>query len=346
MSSDLAYYHPAMTNYLPDQHSVKLEFEYKEFPRYTLKSSFENSKSGSNNEQYVNLYYVSPKIYNGRITFSHKRDTSTGVNSSWDGAITRQSANSFELKNTQTQLGYAHSFNDLTLFAGIQRVHKQGDTTAYPAGNTLINSADGDRYGPIFGLSYRFQPWLYLSLNYNTQLDVTLKGNNYNNISGKIPAQAEISHPERFGATIFLYTSQEALWILGAEKKFWSSYKALDIDYADPTVESIFGAPLARKWEDIMIYKFGHQHSFNDLKVLGLIAYAEDQVPNETRNFPVPGGKVMAYIFRTDYKLNDSIDLSATYKYIDYDDSYSNLHNADFSTNGAHVMNLGVQYNF
>lgn len=346
MGSDVAYYHPALTTYLPDKHSIKVEAEYKDFPQYTIKSAFENSKSGSNTEQYLNLYYVSPKIWGGRVTFSHKRDTSTGVNSSWNGPVTSQSAYSFELKNTQTQLGYAKSFSDLTLFAGIQRVYKEGDTTAYPAGNTLINSADGDNYGPIFGLSYRFKEWLFLSVNYNTKVDVTLKGSNYSNIAGKISAETELSHPARLSATIFLYTSKDALWILGAEKKYWSAYKELDIDYSDTTVESIFGAAIPKNWEDIMIYKFGHQHTFNDLKLLGLIALAEDQVPDSTRNYPVPGGDVTAYVLRADYQLNEAFGVSLGYKFVDYDDSHSDLHNADFSTSGAHVMNLGVQYNF
>ena len=346
-ASDTAYYQPAMTTYLPDKNFLTLEAEQKNFPKYNFNNqTTENSNSSLNKEKYINLFYLSPKLLGSRIIFVMKRDGASGINANWNGTVSRKTANAFKLTNDIMQLGITKEFSKLTLFAGMQRVYKKAYTNAFPTvGITILtNKAEGEAYGSILGASYRFKKYLFASLNYHSKVDVTLKGSNYSDL-GTTTAQAVLTHPAKLDASIFLYTSKDALWLLGAEKKFWSAYQELDIDYGN-ALEGSAGVAIEKNWKDIMIYSFGHEHTFGNYKLLTLLAIGEDPSPDDTREFGTPFGRFTAYIFKNSYNLNKDLTLSLGYKHVDFETTYSSSLNGSFSTSGMNIFDIALQVSF
>lgn len=343
--SDVGFYNPALTTMLADKHSVQIEYEQKNFPKYHFSSATETSTAALNKQKYVNAYYVSKDLNGGRIVASRKRESS-GVDANWGGTTSIKSASTFLFQKDQTQLGYAKKLGKFSLFLGMQEISKKALTIAYPIGNPFMNEASGKAYGGLFGLSYSFKKYLFMTVNYSEQVDITLKGSNYISNAYNGTAQADIAQPAKLNTNIFLYTSKDSLWIAGIAKTFWSSYKELDINYGDATTETNYGPASPQNWKDIMIYSFGHQHTWGKFKLLGIVAQGEDPAPNSTRTFSTPAGAFKAYILKSEYALNEDISLSLKLKQVAFEDSYSSLRSGTFSGGEINLMTFGVKFTF
>jgi long-subunit fatty acid transport protein len=338
LASDIGFLNPALTTKTPDSHSIKLDLSQKIFTQYHFTG--DNSTSTANKESYADLYYVSNKIRNnGRVVFLRKRDPA-GININWNGPKTIQSGQTFFLRKTLTHLGYAHAFEKLSIYLGLQEVSADAKLRFIPGGTDIDNSLEGKGYGFLASLSYSFKKWLFLSVNYQEKIDIQLEG--MTKVNGDTNGTVSVLFPSlgKISATLFWVTSKSSLYLFGIQRKLTSDYSVLDPNYSDESVENSYGNPSAKNWKDIMIYSLGHQHTFNKFKLLGLISYAEDPAPDTTRSFGTPAGESMAFILKSSYAIKPSLNIDAKVVHVHFFDSYSSLRSGTFSSTGATTVSI------
>lgn len=227
--------------------------------------------------------------------------------------------------------------------------------------------ADGWGYGFNFGLHYQPCNYARLGLTYRSPVVMKVRGDaEFSDIPGMIQgmglfrdtrASGKVTLPDSFSLGLTIYPVEKLSVELGATCTFWSKYKELRINYADPVIPGPGGTRMDqsvqnKNWRDV--WRFGVGVEYAALDWLDLRAgYVYDQEPSrdEYIDYMVPAND--RHLFNAGVGLhwdNWTADLNYTYLMIEdrkikarpLDGVYKGeIRNAD-----AHMVGLSVSYAF
>ncbi|NOX15379.1 MAG: transporter [Epsilonproteobacteria bacterium] len=362
--ADASYYNPANMAFSRSGSDLEIVFTYIRLPEVTyidngsfpskVGVSASDAKSNTENFYVPTFHYMSSEYNKWRFGLSFVAPA--GLSKQWSDAFPKSSAQEFTLKVLELNPTASYKINDkFAVGFGLRGVYTSGIVKATSAAVVQDLKGNSVDFGYNLALSYKPIEDLTLSSTYRSKVDLTITGNANGHIgaylydtdaSVKIPLPAALTFAAAYS---FNKTTIELVY----ERTYWSSYKNLDFNYADATVEATLGAPKPKNWKDVNAYRLGITHQYNDkLKLMAGFAVDKSPVPDNTLAFELPDSDAKLYSVGFEYKINKQMKIGLSYLYdskksrtVAQGAALGKL-NGTFSDGGAHLLTASFKYRF
>lgn len=310
--ADAAYYNPANMAFEDSAQKVEGDLTYIGLSKITFDGTVPTAGSGvpdasgavSEAETFVvpSLFYVSPSV--GDFRFGFGMVVPAGLSKRWQTQPARGYANEFTLETVEFNPVFSYRISEsVALGGGVRVVYTSG---IVKSASTASRDMAGDSvdFGYNLSVSYRPDDAVAMAVVYRSNIDLNVEGNaklyfpDNGDFSGPkvydgdakvsvpIPAMLQLAGAYTFGAGSDHPTTLEIVY----ERNFWSSYEALDFDYAEGigVLEPSFGDPIDKSWNDTSTVRIGVTQGIDAWTLMAGAAYDESPVPEETLNFELP----------------------------------------------------------
>lgn len=369
---DASYYNPANMSFMKDGWGLEVGMRYIVLPSIKFSgrvkdpatASFTSNQSFSSERETFFIpyfHYVSPRV--GAFRFGLSLTTPGGLSKSWEDSIAQAYAKTFHLEVYEASLAVSYAVSDaLSLGGGLRGVYSRGEVEyVHPRGAYSVSMEGDTDIKPGFFASVSVKPVKNLTLStlYRSKVDLKIKGDasgymvtnpgppptiypfdTSGSVKIPLPAEWRLGASYRLGATTIELTY---------ERTFWSDYEKLDFNFGDSNVESNFGTPKPKDWEDTNTYRLGIIHDFSK-KLTGMlgVAYDETPVPERTLGFELPDSDGWILSFGSIYRPEPKVEIGAAYLlFLKNDRSVSNANiDGKFKDISAHMLTLSIGYAF
>ena len=385
-SADASFYNPANMSFLKDEkiteiglryiHLGKIKFEGQVLEPVSVLPSpptpvYVSSNANSKEENFYVPYFhfvSSSFIKNARLGISFI--TPAGLSKRWENRLQKATAEEFTLKVYELDTSVSYRFSNLLsigltgrlVYSQAKAKYRYTDILNSPAQLDYTVSLSGDT--PVktgWGVSLSSKPTenLTLSTIYRSKVILDFSGN----VDGKVvvpsksvnrnpisPDGGDVSVPLpaewKIGAS---YTLNKTTFEFTFERTFWSSYKNLNFNFADPYAEAVLGSTKEKNWKDSNAYRVAVYHTYNSkLSVMAGFAYDETPVPEKTLGFELPDSDGYIFSLGGIYSPNNKLEIGLAGLYVTKKDrtvSNANI-KGKFSNLNAFLLNISTGYKF
>lgn len=313
------------------------------------------------------LHLVSPKIDNWRWGVSVVAPA--GISKRWDSPMQSATAEKSYLGVLEVNPSVAYSINSqLSLGAGIRFAYGEAEMKAQlPAGIDPVliqgyrQDLEGDAWEVGYNLAVTFKPKesLNVAAIYRSEIDLDIEGDGSgfttNPLTGGIypfegvKGGASLPVPAMLGFGVSQTIGRATLEVV-YERTFWSSFKELDLAFADPMVEATLGAVVSREWNDTDSIRLGIRYRVNDaLQWMGGVSFEQTPIPSKTFSFDLPDSDVWWFGTGVSYTIRENMELVMAGSYGNYESR--NITDAVGNINGivgefSHLSFYSVAFSF
>jgi len=359
--ADTAYYNPANMVHNPNKNDFELDITYISLSPINYKSSDEKYNINSNKiTAFIpTFHYVSPKLGINDIRLGLSITSPFGLTREWDSFPANVTSKKYALKTIEINPTMAWQINDKTSFAlGIR--YLKGDAEAILDGQVLPNpyylSMNGNAYdiGYNIAIAYHYTPQLHFAITYRSKMVLNLTGTSDAILSGNfIHSNANLSFliPANLIVAVSYTFSNKLNIEVVYDKTYWSDTKKVDFDFSSPLLESIFGKPTAKKWNNSTAYRIGITKEFAVFDLLFGAAYGTNPAPQEYVSFSSVESDSYVLSSGIKYKPYEDFSVGMAILYSKYDSRtvYSEnpfSPNGTFDNKSAFTLSLGVEKTF
>ncbi|WP_457641614.1 OmpP1/FadL family transporter [Persephonella sp.] len=370
--ADANYYNPANMSWLENTTMIEFGFRYINLPSIKFEGkaadpvtkSFQIANAETKEEHFVIPYFHMVFKGNERIRWGVSLVTPGGLSKRWTAVKQKATAEEFTLKvfelNPAVSIKISEKFS---IGGGIRAIYASGKIKYRYEPAYKINMDGDSEYKFGYNLSATLKPAqnLTISTAYRSKINIKVEGDasgylydpvtkttypvaTGGNVIVPLPAEWKVGAAYRWKKTIFELTY---------EKTFWSSYKKLDIQFDNSTIDNTLGKPKDKYWNDSETVRFGVRHSFNE-KFTGMfgIAYDETPIPQRTLGFELPDSYAWMFSIGGIYNITKNLEAGLSYLYVTKFER--NVHtppnengiDGKFSDLAAHLINVSVGYRF
>ena len=385
MSADASFYNPANMSFMEDKKFLEIGMRYIHLGKNKFKGKVVEPVSKFSTPTYVNAdaqskeenFYVpyfhfvsSSFIENARLGISFI--TPAGLSKRWDNRLQKATAEEFTLKVYELDTSVSYKFSNLISVGLTGRLvyskakakfqytdpintTPQLDYSVNLSGDTPIETGWGVSLSskPISNLTistaYRSKVNLDLSGTVKGKVIVPLQSINRNPISPNggdvsvpLPAEWKLGASYKLDNTIFEFTF---------ERTFWSKYKKLDFNFADPYAEGVLGQAKEKNWKDSNAYRIAVYHTYNPkLTVMAGFAYDQTPIPKRTLGFELPDSNTYIFSIGGIYSPKNKLEIGLAGLYVTKKDrtiaNNVNGINGKFSNLNGYLIDVSLGYKF
>lgn len=313
---------PSVMGILSDKAMTTLEWTRKEYAPIKFEGDIKAGGVWHNNvsltseptaQEAVGMYAITPWIDRYRFALSIHPITSQGIKTSWNVQpanyeITYRAVSLAACTKLAPDLYGALSFNLIEMDA-------MQELSLPPSYNIRLQGSD---YAPTVTLSLLWRPyrWLALAATGSSHTVMHLKGmaQGYSGAhTVSVSDRVDIPFPAEAQADAMIFFSDALRLHLEAKKKWWSSYKAQDIQIDDPTFEASFGKPIPKNWKDTYAYHAAliYKNAPLTFKAGGTLYTGSNDERLSTLTLPSFGGK--SWFASMDTDVSSHLGLSVRY---------------------------------
>lgn len=361
--ADASYYNPANMSFMEQGAHTEFALTYINLTKINFDGVSPTAFDGDSKEEdflMPNMHYVSPMMGNWRYGLSITAPA--GLSKRWDEAYQMLKAEQFSFKVIEVNPTASYKINDqLALGAGLRGVYTdgtiklQGKPPYSPITYVHTMEADSIDFGYNVAASYKPIKDLTLSATYRSKVNLTVNGDvsGSSNLPGAVYSSGVKTHiplPAQVAlATAYTWNKTTAEFVY--ERTYWSSYRDLDFDFSNTSLESVFGKSTAKNGKDANAYRLGISHQYSDaLKLMAGFAIDKTPVPSDTLSFELPDSNAKLYSVGFEYKLTQNLKMGLAYLYDEKDERTVNQGagkvNGTFTDASAHLVTASVKYKF
>jgi long-chain fatty acid transport protein len=376
--ADASYYNPANMVWNDDENLLEMGLTYINLPKIkyegTVSGASADAKSKSQQFLLPTLHFSS-KAY-GKVRYGFSITAPGGLSKRWKDPYQKASAEEFTLKVIELNPTVAYKVdNKFAIGGGFRMIYSKGivkaDRNLPPIGPTFSEDMNGDdiSFGYNMALAYRPNNNIKLATTYRSKVNLKEKGNangyinkyllthNLADAATLIPYNSIASVAIPLPATLNIaasYTYKKTTVEFVYERVYWSKYKKLDFNFADPVVEAVLGQPKDKNWKDTNTYRIGVTHQYNEkLKLMAGFAIDNTPIPSKTLGFELPDADAKLYSVGFEYKYSKKVSIGMSYLYDDKEtrtisasDGNINGISGTFKDISAHLVTVGFKYRF
>ena len=367
--ADASYYNPANMSWLKDSWQFEGALTYINLVSVNYEDNRSPLMNGSSNkEQFVlpTFFLVSPDMNNFRFGIS--ATAPYGLAKRWQQPFPRSTAEEYSLKVYELNPTVSYKTCDsFSLAAGVRMIYSSAKVSSYAQtsdGMMLTRAMDGDttEWGYNLAASVRPMDDMNISVTYRSNIDLGLEGDvtlgtNYPSMFAmSTGGSVEVPAPAILGISM-AYTFGPATVDLTWERNFWSEYDSIDFVYdtpvMHPVLNAVFTPSVPKNWEDSNSYRIGLDYELNaDITLMAGFGYDENPIPDDTLGFELPDSDAWLYSIGFRYRVSGAMEIGMAYLY-DYKESRTVVNgsprtgiNGEFTDSAAHLLSLGLSYDF
>ncbi len=367
--ADMSYYNPANMSWAKDTYQVEMDVNYIRLNSITYTDNRNSQLNGYSKEENFlipTFFLVSPDYNDFR--FGLAMTAPYGLSKRWEQIFPRSTAEEYTLNVLEMNPTVSYKINHMFSVAGgvrfIYGTGKVSSHAAVPDTGTLSRDVDVDsfEFGYNLAISHTPNDDMNISVTYRSHVDLDLEGDvvmattmggAYAMETGgdvTIPAPAVLS-------VSLAYTFGPATVDLTWDRTFWSEYDAIEVNYDSPVMHPVlnqfFTSPIIKNWEDSSAYRIGLDYRLDGgVTLMAGFAYDETPVPTDTLGFELPDSNAWLYSLGFKYNLTEQLEVGFAYLY-DYKESRTVVNgsptsgiNGEFTDSAAHLMSMGLKYDF
>ncbi len=367
--ADMSFYNPANMSWAKDTYQVEMDVNYIRLPSVTYtdsRNSLYNGHSKEENFLVPTFFLVSPDYNDFRFGLS--MTAPYGLSKRWDQIFPRSTAEEYSLSVLDMNPSVSYKINHMfSVAAGVRMIYgtaKVSSHAAVPGQGTLSREMDGDtfEFGYNLAISHTPNEDMNLSVTYRSNVDLDLEGDvvmgttmggPYAMATGgavSIPAPAVLS-------VSLAYDFGPATVELAWDRTFWSEYESIEFQYDAPVMHPVlnqfFTPAVPKNWDDSDAYRIGLDYRLDGgVTLMAGFAYDKTPIPTDTLGFELPGSDAWLYSCGFKYQLTEAVELGFAYLY-DYKESRTVVNgsptsgiNGEFTDSAAHLMSMGLKYDF
>ncbi|WP_457622427.1 OmpP1/FadL family transporter [Persephonella sp.] len=370
--ADANYYNPSNMVFMENKTFIEFGSRYIYLPSVKFEGkaadpvtkSFQIADAKTKEEHFLIPYFHVVFRGSENLRWGLSLVTPAGLSKRWSDEKQISTAEEFTLKVFELNSSVAFKVSEkFSIAGGIRGIYASGKIKYRyePAYKVNMDGDSGYRFG--YNLSATLRPTnnLTISTAYRSKVNIKIEGDAsgylYDPLSSTtypiavgghvivpIPAELRVGTAYRWKSTIFELTY---------EKTYWSSYKILDIQFNNSTIDSQLGQPKDKYWRDSESVRLGIRHKFSE-KLTGMfgIAYDETPIPERTLGFELPDSNAWLFSIGGIYNLSNKLELGLSYLYVTKIERNINTPpnengiDGKFSDLTAHLVNLSVGYKF
>ena len=356
--ADASYYNPANMAFSKDKSSaMELDLTYIgltsiKFKGIAVDASNSNTptptdtSSESENFFVPTVHYVSPAV--GKMRFGLSVVTPSGLSKKWNEGVPAVSAKEFTLKTVEINPTLSYKLTDaIAIGGGVRALYSDGIVKNYFYDMT----GDSWDFGYNLALSVKMDKDTTVALTYRSKINMTVTGTTSRILYGNTgDVSVDLPMPAAFNMAL-AHTVNNTTFEVVIERTFWSAYKDLDFDFADPVSEAVLGQPKDKSWSDTSAYRFGVTHKFDKLTAMVGYAYDETPIPDKTLGFELPSSNANIFSLGGKYKYNENFEfglaaLTAIYKDRKVNNLTTNGIDGEFTNSKSYLVSASVEYKF
>lgn len=367
--ADTSYYNPANMAWTKDGWQFEAALTYINLPSVTYednRSPYMNGTSTTEEFLLPTFFLVSPDYNNFRFGIS--ATAPYGLSKRWRQPFPRSTAEEYGLSVYELNPTVSYQVGEMfSIGGGVRMIYSSGNVTSYAVtrdGMLLTRSLSGDtaEWGYNLAASLRPTEAMNVSVTYRSNIDMDLDGDVI--MGTNVPSMyamatggsVEIPAPAVLSASL-AYTFGAATVDLTWDRTFWSEYENIDVQYDSPVMHPVlnaaFGRVIPKNWDDSNCYRIGLDYVLNaDLTLMAGFAFDDSPVPDDTLGFELPDSDAYLYSFGMRYRVSEQMEVGMAYLY-DYKESRTVVNgspstgiNGQFTGSSAHLLSLGLSYNF
>ncbi len=364
-TADSSFYNPANMSFMEDKKFIEIGLRYINLPKINFKGqafdpvthTFVISNAQTKSEQFFIPYFhfvSSSFVKNARLGISFV--TPAGLSKRWTAKTQKATAEEFTLEVYELDTSVSYKFTEKFSIGLTGRLVYAKGRIKYQVPQLYRISMEGNsspKLGWGISASYRLKDNWNISTIYRSKvyLDVSGRIKGYlgsinpiapdgGDTSIPLPAEWKVGTSYKMNNTTLEFTF---------ERTFWSSYKKLDFNFANPAVEQFLGKPIPKNWKDSNTYRFGIYHRFNNKFLLTSgIAYDKTPIPEKTLGFELPDSDGYIFSLGGIYSPHKNLEFGIAGLYAIKKDR--NVHNTKirgkFSHLKAYLIDVSVGYKF
>lgn len=371
--ADASYYNPANMVWNDDENLLEMGLTYINLPRIEYDGTVSGTAADakSKNQQFLlPTLHISSKAY-GKFRYGFSITAPGGLSKRWQDPAQKASAEEFTLKVIEFNPTMAYKVNDkFAVGGGVRLVYSSGIVKASkPPFYEEDMNGDDFSVGYNVAMSYRPVDSIKLASTYRSKVNLSESGSakgyinrylltgNPADLGTLIPYNSNASVAIPLPATLDIaasYTYKKTTVEFVYERVYWSKYKKLDFNFADPIAEAVLGQPKDKNWEDTNTYRIGVTHQYSDkLKLMAGFAIDNTPIPSKTLGFELPDADAKLYSVGFEYKYSKKVSIGMSYLYDDKEtrtisasDGNINGISGTFKDISAHLVTVGFKYRF
>lgn len=367
--ADAAYFNPANMSWSKDSWQFEADMTYINLSSVTYKDNRSAYLNGdSKTEQFLlpTFFLVSPDFNNFRFGIS--ATAPYGLSKRWAQPFPKATAEEYSLNVYELNPTVSYAINDMfSLAGGVRMIYSTANVSNYAVqsdGVMVTRSMNGDttEWGYNLAASLRPNKDVNISATYRSNVDMNFEGDvvmgtNYPSpFTQATGGSVEIPAPAVFSLSM-AYTIGAATVDLTWDRTFWSEYDSIDFAYTSPVVHpvlnSVFTPAVPKNWDDSNAYRIGLDYVVNPtFTLMAGFTYDETPVPDATLGFELPDSNAYLYSVGFRYRVSEAMEIGASYLF-DYKESRSVSNgsatsgiNGEFSDSNAHLLSMGLSYDF
>lgn len=354
--ADASYYNPANMAFMAEGGYIETSLTYINLPKVDYNDNNVALSGDSKEENFLlpNLHYVSPMVGNWRYGLSIVAPA--GLSKRWDESYQMRTSEEFTLKVIEINPTASYKVNDaFALGFGLRGVYTTGVIKNQLAGvYTNDMEADSIDFGYNLALSYKPIEDLTLAATYRSKVNLTVDGEATTTWLGA-PSSGDVKTHIPLPASLALaaaYTLNKTTLEFVFERTYWSSYKELDFDFENGSVEvTPLGQARPKNWKDVNAYRIGLSHQYSDaLKLMAGFAIDKTPVPSSTMGFELPDSDAKLYSVGFEYKVSQDLKVGLAYLYDEKEKRSITTNsagvNGKFTDSAAHLVTASLKYKF
>jgi long-chain fatty acid transport protein len=229
--------------------------------------------------------------------------------------------------------------------------------------------ADDNALGYHLGAQWQVTPSTRFGLAYRSEIKTHLEGHADFTLPANLPAAlgaakvvfvdqgvgTTLKLPQSVSFSVYQNLTDRFDVMADATWTNWKTFKYLDINFANPTTESVAGKPQFENWRDTMRYSAGVTYKWSDsLKLRGGFCYDSAAVRGpEFRTPRIPDAQRFWLATGLNWQINEHSSIDAAYVHIFVDDPVidNSIHTANQHLKGRieaymDIMSLAYTYRF
>ncbi len=366
--ADTAYFNPANMAFMGEKHyfdgAVTLihlpSNEFVSIPPYAGASETENIVVPT-------MHYVSAPT--GDFRWGVSLVVPGGLTKRWNTPYQKLYAEEFTLENIELNPVFSYKINEqLAIGGGLRMVYSKGVVKSDGRGGTpypIAREMKGDtiEFGYNLALAYRPAEDVNMAVTYRSNIDLKEEGtaNLYlGNVGSQYDATVTVPLPAALNIAVSKTWNKTFTLELGYERTFWSTYKQLDFQYAQPVTNPVlkqaFDTPIPKNWKDTNTYKIGATMVMDKITVMMGFAIDETPIPDETLSFELPDSDAKVFSMGFRYQQTENLSWGAAFLYDSKepisippgvsDNALLKLTGASFNGGGAYLTTIGLSYEY
>lgn len=364
-----SYYNPANMAWTEDVLQFEAAATYINLPSVSYSDNRSPYMNGSSKtEQFLlpTFFLVSPDINNFRFGLS--ATIPFGLSKRWQQPFPRSTAEEYSLTVYEFNPSASYQFGEMfSVAAGLRMIYSEAQVTSYAQtanGMMLTRTMEGDATGWGYNVAASVRPTqdINLSVSYRSNIDLDLEGDV--NLGTNFPSPyrmatdgaVEIPAPAVFGLSM-AYTMGPATIDLTWERTFWSEYESITFHYDTPVVHPVLSAAFTpavpKNWDDSDAYRIGLDYKLNEtLTLMAGFGYDKTPVPDAALGFELPDSDAFLYSIGARYRVSEAMEIGLAYLY-NYKESRTVVNgspatgiNGEFTDSSAHLLSMGLRYDF